>query len=280
MRLQLKRPAHAAALGIGALLAAVVARADGGEVDVGATLFHEGGGGLNMTVVTPSVRGRVDPVDEVTVRVGWDADVVSGASVAVVDAPGTRPDAITTATYLDDLRNVFSGGLELRSDFGSLRAGYAYGFESDYVSHALTLGARAELFERNTTFDLSYAHGWDSVCDVAQPRMQEPVERRRLPSSMTSQTSSISRTSRLTKPGAGSRARRGRRPAIPPAHAGCPTPTARACTPPLRAPCRAPCPARRPPQPSSISDLGAQISDLGAQPPSFGRDRIWAPCWA
>jgi hypothetical protein len=183
MRLQLKRPAHAAALGIGALLAAVVARADGGEVDVGATLFHEGGGGLNMTVVTPSVRGRVDPVDEVTVRVGWDADVVSGASVAVVDAPGTRPDAITTATYLDDLRNVFSGGLELRSDFGSLRAGYAYGFESDYVSHALTLGARAELFERNTTFDLSYAHGWDSVCDVAQPRMQEPVERRRLPSS-------------------------------------------------------------------------------------------------
>jgi hypothetical protein len=122
-------------------------------------------------------------VDEVTVRVGWDADVVSGASVAVVDAPGTRPDAITTATYLDDLRNVFSGGLELRSDFGSLRAGYAYGFESDYVSHALTLGARAELFERNTTFDLSYAHGWDSVCDVAQPRMQEPVERRRLPSS-------------------------------------------------------------------------------------------------
>lgn len=169
-----------------AAVATVIAargRAESGAVDVAATLFHEGGGPLNMTVITPSVRGRVDPVDELTLRLGWDADVVTGASVAVVDAPGARPDVITTATRLDDMRNVFSGGMELRSDFGSLRAGYAYGFESDYRSHALTVGARAEMFERNTTLDLSYAHGWDSVCDVAQPRMQEPVERRRLPSS-------------------------------------------------------------------------------------------------
>lgn len=136
-----------------------------------------------MTVVTPSVRARIDPVDEVSVRLGWDADVVTGASVAVVDAPGPRPDVITTATRLDDFRNVFSGGLEVRGEFGSMRAGYAYGFESDYRSHALTLGARAELFDRNTTFDLSYAHSWDSVCDVAQPRRQAPVERRRLPGS-------------------------------------------------------------------------------------------------
>jgi hypothetical protein len=186
MRLQLsplRKAPRGALLVLAALAAAVGARADGGEVDIGATLFHEGGGPLNMTVITPSVRGRIDPADEVTIRLGWDADIVTGASVAVVDAPGTRPDAITTATQLDDMRNVFNGGLELRSDFGSLRAGYAYGFESDYTSHALTLGARAELFERNTTFDLSYAHGWDSVCDVAQPRMQDPVERRRLPAS-------------------------------------------------------------------------------------------------
>lgn len=185
MRLQLtSRPPWLAALVI-ATAALVVrdARAEGGQVDVGATLFHEGGGPLNMTVITPSVRARVDPADEVSVRIGWDADVVTGASVAVVDAPGARPDVITTATQLDDFRNVFSGGLELRSDFGSLRAGYAYGFENDYRSHALTLGARAELFERNTAFDLSFAHGWDSVCDVAQPRMQDPVERRRLPAS-------------------------------------------------------------------------------------------------
>ena len=192
MRLQLTRharsmrrwaPAFLAVALLSCVAVARVVRAEGGEVDIGATLFHEGGGPLNMTVITPSVRGRIDPIDELTIRLGWDADVVTGASVAVVDAPGTRPDVITTATQLDDFRNVFSGGVELRSDFGSVRAGYSYGFESDYVSHALTLGARAELFERNTTFDLSYAHGWDSVCNVAQPRMQDPVERRRLPAS-------------------------------------------------------------------------------------------------
>ncbi|MBX7193556.1 MAG: DUF3570 domain-containing protein [Sandaracinaceae bacterium] len=183
MRLQLIQHRLAPWIVVGIALAAVGVRAEGGEVDVGATLFHEGGGPLNMTVITPSVRGRVDPVDELTIRLGWDADIVTGASVAVVDAPGARPDAITTATQLEDLRNVFSGGMELRSDYGSLRAGYSYGFEHDYTSHALTLGARAELFERNTTFDLSFAHAWDSVCDVAQPRMQDPVERRRLPSS-------------------------------------------------------------------------------------------------
>jgi len=185
MRLQLTspRPWLAALVLVTAAGGVLHVRAEGGEVDVGATLFHEGGGPLNMTVITPSVRARVDPADEVSVRIGWDADIVTGASVAVVDAPGPRPDVISTATQLDDFRNVFSGGLELRSDFGSLRAGYAYGFESDYRSHALTLGARAELFERNTAFDVSFAHGWDSVCDVAQPRMQDPVERRRLPAS-------------------------------------------------------------------------------------------------
>jgi hypothetical protein len=187
MRLQLRQRLRAVALAALTVAGAVATRglvqADGGEVDIGATLFHEGGGPLNMTVIAPSVRGSVAPIDELTLRLGWDADIVTGASVAVVDAPGARPDVITTATRLDDMRNVFSGGAELRSDFATLRAGYAYGFESDYRSHALTLGARSELLERNTTFDLSYAHGWDSVCDVAQPRMQEPVERRRLPAS-------------------------------------------------------------------------------------------------
>ncbi len=158
-------------------------RADGGSVDVGATLFLEGGGPLNMTVVAPAVRASYDPIDDLTIRLGWDADIVTGASVAVVDAPGTQPDVVTTATQLEDMRNVFNGGFELRSELGSIRAGYAYGFEDDYVSHALTLGARADLFQRNTTFDISYAHGWDAVCDVFHARSLNPVDRRRLPSS-------------------------------------------------------------------------------------------------
>ena len=167
-----------------ALAAAATARADGGgEVDIAATLFHEGGGPLNMTVITPSVRGRVDPIEEWGFNLAWNADVVSGASVAVVDAPSPEPDVISTATRLDDFRNVFSAGTEIRSDFATIRAGYAYGFESDYRSHAVSLGARAEAFERTAVFDFSWARGWDSVCDVFQPEANLAVERRRLSSS-------------------------------------------------------------------------------------------------
>lgn len=176
--------AYALALSVAVLVASAShVSAQSGEVDVAATLYHEGGGPLNMTVITPGVAATVDPIEEMTIRVGWDADIVSGASVAVVDAPSTEVDAISTATQLFDFRNVFSGGAEVRSDYGALRAAYAYGFENDYRSHAMTLGARAEAFERTTTFDLSYARGWDSICDVFQPRNQEPVDRRRLASS-------------------------------------------------------------------------------------------------
>jgi hypothetical protein len=165
----------------GALLSqGAPARAQRGEVDVASTVFHEGGGPLQMTVVNPSVRASVEPIEELTLRVGWEADIVSGASVAVVDAPSAEVDAISTATQVYDFRNVVSGGAEIRSDFGSIRAGYAYGSENDYRSHALTLGARAEAFERTAAFDISYARGWDSACDVFQPRNQIPVERRRL----------------------------------------------------------------------------------------------------
>ena len=65
--------------------------------------------------------------------------------------------------------------------FATLRASYAYGFESDYRSNAITDGrASAELFERNTAFDISYGRGFDLVCNLAQPDNQEAVERRPL----------------------------------------------------------------------------------------------------
>lgn len=176
--MQLRLLALLAALAIAATPATT--RAQSAEIGAAATLYHEGGGPLNMTVITPGVNASVDPIEEMTIRVGWEADIVSGASVAVVDAPSSEVDVISTATQLSDFRNVFSGGAEVRSDYGSLRAGYAYGFENDYRSHGLSIGARAEALERTAAFDLSFARGWDSVCDVFQPRNQEAVDRRRL----------------------------------------------------------------------------------------------------
>lgn len=169
-------------------------QADVGQVDAYSTLFYETGGPLNMLVVTPRANLRLDPIPELTVRAGWEADIVSGASVAVVDAPSTDVDAITSATQVTDFRNVFNGGLELHSEYGTLRGSYSYGFENDYRSHSFTLGARTDLFERNTTFDLSYARGFDQVCDRLQPREQDAVHRQRLDSAEGCFTDAMDRT--------------------------------------------------------------------------------------
>lgn len=165
--------------GVGPLGPSAV-RADAAQVDAYSTLFYEFGGPLEMLVVNPRANLRVDPVDEVSIRASYEADIVSGASVAVVDAPSADVDAITSATRLEDFRSVISAGLDLRSDVGTLRGSYSYGFESDYTSHSFTIGARTDLFERNTTFELSYARGFDQLCDLNQARAQEAVERRRL----------------------------------------------------------------------------------------------------
>lgn len=174
------RVGRALAVGLLALLVTAPGRADDGEIEAYTTLFYEAGGPLNNLIIDPHVGARVDPVEEVSITASWDADIVSGASVAVVDAPSPAPDVITTATQYNDFRNVFTGGLQLRAPFGSLRASYAYGFESDYRSNALTIGARAELFERNTALDISYGRGFDLVCNLEQPDNQEAVERRPL----------------------------------------------------------------------------------------------------
>lgn len=169
-----------------AILAAVIStgvRADTGQIDAYTTLFYEFGGPLDMMVVTPRAKLRLDPIEELSLNVGWEADVVSGASVAVVDAPSAEVDAITSATQLEDMRNVVTGGLEVRSQYGNLRGSYSFGIENDYRSHSFTLGARTDLFERNTTFDLSYARGFDQVCDRFQPNEEEAVQRQRLDSS-------------------------------------------------------------------------------------------------
>jgi hypothetical protein len=158
-----------------------VAHADG-SVDATTTAFYERGGPLHMLVVNPSANARGDIADRVSVRAGWEADVVTGASVAVVDAPSSRGmDAITTATVVKDFRQVIKGGAGLHSEDARLDVQYAYGFEHDYRSHALQAAASTDLPGRNTQFSLRYGRGWDAVCDLKQPVADTAVERRRMP---------------------------------------------------------------------------------------------------
>src|SRR5205814_3469736 len=55
--------------------------------------------------------------------------------------------------------------------------------ENDYRSHALSVSAASELFDRNTVLDLRFSRGWDSVCDLAQPNAEQATQRQRLPNS-------------------------------------------------------------------------------------------------
>ena len=155
------------------------------SVDATSTVFYEYGGPLHMLVVNPAAHANVEVTDTLAIQAGWEADVVSGASVAVVDAPGASSDvdAITSATKLKDFRNVFQGGAALRGDNTRIQASYAYGFESDYRSSGLSVSAATELFDRNTTLEIGYGRGWDAVCDLAQPEAEKAVERQRMPTS-------------------------------------------------------------------------------------------------
>ena len=181
--MQLKRTAALAALGCVTLTVSAASADVRGAFSSTTTAFYESGGPLNMTVITPAAEASVDVGDSFGVRAGYAADVVTGASVAVVDGPSATPDVVSGATTLDDVRHSAGGGVRFGTETTQLRANYTYGVESDYRSHAIDLSARAEMFERDTAFELTYARGFDSVCVLDQPHAQEAVDRQRLTNS-------------------------------------------------------------------------------------------------
>jgi hypothetical protein len=173
------RIALAALLGLSLALVSHAVRADP-KLGIGTTYFHEAGGPLHMDVLMPAAEGSVDLGEAVTLGVNYNADIVSGASVAVVDAPAANVDAISSAS-VHDARHEFSGQLTLRDGIATVDLGYSHAFEHDYISNAFSAAARAELFDRNTVLSISYGRGFDEVCDVAGTF--DPVMKPRLDSS-------------------------------------------------------------------------------------------------
>ncbi|OJY31082.1 MAG: hypothetical protein BGO98_45180 [Myxococcales bacterium 68-20] len=187
----LGRPAHRrtrSALIAGAaslvLAFARVASAQVAQVDTAHTFYHEAPTRTNMTVYTPGVDVAVTPAEWVTVRGGYEADIVSGASVATKAGsayqsvnPGV--DVITTAS-VKDFRHSPRGGFTLRKGDVAYTASYTYGTENDYKSHSIFVGARTDAFDHNTQFELSYARNFDSVCDRVQAVEDTPPRFRAL----------------------------------------------------------------------------------------------------
>ncbi len=164
---------------IGAIACALVAQARVANAQVAEfntthTVYYESPFRTHMFVYSPAADLKVTPTDALDVRAGWEADVVSGASVAVkagpayaATHPGAGADVVTTAS-VHDFRNVAHGGFTVRHDAVALDADYSYSTEHDYKSHTVSVGARTDLFEHNTQLAISYARNFDFVCNRTQ----------------------------------------------------------------------------------------------------------------
>jgi len=148
------------------------ARAQVAEFDTSHSVFYEAPTRTHMFVYTPSVDVTASPWPWLDVRGGWEADVVSGASVATKAGGAYEAthgaDVITTAS-VHDFRNLGRGEFTLKGETTSLTAGYAYSTEHDYRSNSLHVNARTDALQHNTQFELSYARNFDSVCNRVQP---------------------------------------------------------------------------------------------------------------
>lgn len=166
------------------MLAAAPARAQVAQVETAHTLYLESPTRTNMTVYTPGLNLSVSPAEWITIRGGYEADIVSGASVAVKAGPAyaaVNPgaDVVTTAS-VHDYRHSAQGALTLRKADVSYTAQYNYGTENDYKSHSIFVAARTEAYEHNTQFELSYARNFDLVCDRTQAINDRPPRFRAL----------------------------------------------------------------------------------------------------
>lgn len=152
---------------LGAALASMVALSAPAQVveaDARVTVFAEPSETSHLVVLHPGARTTVRASETASVSVGYDADIVSGATESIKGGPLGGVDVVSSATSFDDVRHVGQVGFSIERRATRLSGGYAFGTESDYRSHSFSVSAGTDLHQRNTSFDLSYAHGFDEVC--------------------------------------------------------------------------------------------------------------------
>jgi hypothetical protein len=174
--MQLTRSGHVVAgIALAILCAGVAARAEN-RADFQVNYFLEPARSQRLHVFIPQLAANVDVHPMVSLNIGYDADIVSGATPRVY---GSQVDAVSSATSFNDVRHSPHAGMELRVGPVTLDAGYTFSTEHDYRSHNLNTAAKVDLWGKNTTLMLGYSHNWDQVCDV-ENRGAQPLERRSL----------------------------------------------------------------------------------------------------
>jgi hypothetical protein len=134
-----------------------------GDARAGVQLFVEPAAAERLIVVTPSAAARAAIVPWLSVALDWNADVVSGATHRTY---GSSPDAVSGATQFSDVRNSVAARVEAKTGPFTFGAGYRFGIENDYRSHVLSASAKVEWNKKNSALEASYAHNFDSVCDL------------------------------------------------------------------------------------------------------------------
>jgi hypothetical protein len=137
------------------------------------TLFSEPSStNKGVQVIHPQTDVSASVGPNATVAAGYEVDIVSGATAAIYGPP----DAISGATHFSDQRQQARASLAIETPLVGLSAAYSYGWERDYRSHTLALGARGDFLERNFSYALSYTRNFDSVCDQNNAGVQGPLQ--------------------------------------------------------------------------------------------------------
>jgi len=146
-------------LAVAAVTLCGVARADD-RVSVGTTVHTDSD---ELLVVHPAATARIELPEEVHLSAGYQADVISAATIDVRTAASTRP--------FEEVRHGASAGVELAPGrLTTLTASYSLSVSPDYLSNALSLRLAQEDDTRTHTFTVGLAGAHDSVGRVGDPR--------------------------------------------------------------------------------------------------------------
>ena len=118
------------------------------------------------TIVAPTVR-LAGAVDHTTMAATYSIDAWTGASV----------DVVTAATKaIHEKRNEVDATLGQEVGSLSLSMNYRLSYETDYLSHGLTLGGRKDFAKKNTTLAFDLLGSFDRVGRSGDPGFEELVQ--------------------------------------------------------------------------------------------------------
>ncbi len=166
MRLQLSR-CIAAFGALAGVLTSAAAHAQVVEAAPRASVLIEPSKTSKLLVLNPSAAVNATPTDWLDVHVGYEADIVSGATESLKGGRLSPVDIVSSATDFKDTRHLVSGGFGLTRDNTKLSATYSYGTESDYHSNAFAVQSGTSFLQKNTELTLAYGRGFDRVCTSA-----------------------------------------------------------------------------------------------------------------